>query len=289
MQTRRALRLTGWVCVVAGVLVVAWLGWSLLGTNLVASQAQDDLLDRWQREVSDVGEPGEPGEPVPPAPSTPLPPTPRDAADRVPSSAPGSVPRAVEEDGGGTGASVTTPALAQQETQPLTVLGDVGRDDPAMAGMLAEAERPGEPFALLRFRRPGASEPPVSADPYVVVDGVTADTLRTGPGHYPGTAEPGGQGNVAIAGHRTTYGAPFFHLDALREGDELLLTARTGRTFVYRVRAQQVVAPTRTDVLGPDPLGSGAPQLTLTTCHPRFSAAQRLVVHAELTGSSGPN
>jgi sortase A len=136
--------------------------------------------------------------------------------------------------------------------------------------------------ALIEFHRPGSDTPPVLEDPVFVVEGVTVQALKAGPGHYPGTALPGEDGNFAVAGHRTTYGAPFFHLDDLVAGDEIHVTDRQGRQHVYEVRETAVVTPGDTWVIEPDPLESGAPTMTLTTCHPRFSAAQRLVVFAEL-------
>ena len=88
--------------------------------------------------------------------------------------------------------------------------------------------------------------------------------------------------SLAIAGHRTTYGAPFWSLDLLRHGDTAHLVDPNGTEWVYRFVHQQVVTPEDTEVLQPDPLGTGAPVLTLTTCHPKHSSAQRLVVLAEL-------
>jgi sortase A len=122
---------------------------------------------------------------------------------------------------------------------------------------------------------------------YTVVQGVGVEDLRKGPGHYPGTAGPGEVGNMAIAGHRTTYGGPFGRNGELARGDEILIdTAAT--TFVYTVTKHIVVRPGRTDVTAPVPGKPGrAPRramLTLTTCHPKFSAAYRLVVFAELAG-----
>ena len=113
----------------------------------------------------------------------------------------------------------------------------------------------------------------------IVVEGVALDDLKKGPGHYPGTPLPGQPGNAAIAGHRTTYGAPFFDLDSLRPDDEVLVTTRQG-SFEYRVRASEVIGPGEVHVLdaGPDN------RLTLTTCNPRFSASQRLVVVSQLIG-----
>jgi sortase A len=111
----------------------------------------------------------------------------------------------------------------------------------------------------------------------VVVEGTDAEQLRAGPGHYPGTPLPGESGNVAIAGHRTTYLHPFYDLDALATGDAIdILTAQGW--FVYKVTGSQVVAPTDVAVVAPTP----TPTLTLTTCNPRYSASQRLVVQAAL-------
>ena len=157
-----------------------------------------------------------------------------------------------------------------------------GPSEPPPGGADPVAAGGGGGVALIEFARPGTDEPLVHDDPLVVLDDVSVADLQQGPGHYPGTALPGRPGNFAVAGHRTTYGAPFFHLDVLRPGDEVLVTDRRGRRFTYRVAGQQVVAPSDTWVIDDDPLRTGRPTLTLTTCNPRFSAAQRLVVHAEL-------
>lgn len=151
--------------------------------------------------------------------------------------------------------------------------GDAGEPEPV---------DPGEALAVLQFARPGWPDPPVQDGPLFVVEGTGVEDLKKGPGHYPQTAMPGQPGNFAVAGHRTTYGNPFFDLDDLRPGDEVYVTDRQGIRWVYSVIRQEVVAPSAADVLTPDPLGLGRPVLTLTTCHPRFSNAQRLVVYAEL-------
>lgn len=141
---------------------------------------------------------------------------------------------------------------------------------------------PGRAVAALEFRRPGQRRAIVHDEPLYVVQGVTLADLQRGPGHYPGTAMPGEEGNFAVAGHRTTYGAPFYHLDQLRRGDEVLVTTRDRTRYRYRVREQRIVAPGDSWVIGPDPLERGEPLLTLTTCNPRFSNAERLIVFAEL-------
>jgi len=116
-----------------------------------------------------------------------------------------------------------------------------------------------------------------------VVQGVAPADLAEGPGHYPDTPMPGEAGNVAIAGHRTTYGGPFYGLGRLRPGDLILLTTRQG-SFRYRVVRSFRVLPTDVAVVAP----TKEAMLTLTTCAPRFSARERLVVQARLVGRALP-
>jgi sortase A len=113
----------------------------------------------------------------------------------------------------------------------------------------------------------------------IVIQGTDESDLRNGPGHYPSTPWPGQAGNAAIAGHRTTYGAPFGELDQLEVGDAMVVTTVQGK-FEYRVYEKVIVSPSAFQVLDPDPVRKAT--LTLTTCHPKYSAAQRLVVKAEL-------
>ncbi len=134
----------------------------------------------------------------------------------------------------------------------------------------------GEAVAILRIPEIGVEK--------AVVEGVGVADLRKGPGHYPGTPMPGQPGNAAIAGHRTTYGAPFFELDRLGMGDEILVRTLQGE-FRYVVDRTQVVLPTQVDVIDP----TEEARLTLTTCNPRFSAAERLVVSAALAGEPAPS
>ncbi len=128
----------------------------------------------------------------------------------------------------------------------------------------------GTPLAVLSIPSAG-----VKGD--VVVQGVDTLRLEEGPGHYQGTAMPGDPGNVAIAGHRTTWLRPFYDLQATRTGD--LVSLRVGSLlYRYRVFSVRAVAPTDVGVLAPH----RGWYLTLTTCTPRYSAAQRLVVQARL-------
>ena len=120
--------------------------------------------------------------------------------------------------------------------------------------------------------------PSIGVDTYVV-SGVQPSDLKQGPGHYPETPQPGQLGNSAIAGHRTTYGQPFYRLDELEAGEEIVVTTVQGR-FVYRVTGREVVGPGRSDVVATvDPTVA---RLTLTTCDPKYTATNRLIVYADL-------
>jgi sortase A len=110
----------------------------------------------------------------------------------------------------------------------------------------------------------------------VVVEGITPSALRAGAGHYPQTPLPCEGGNVSIAGHRTTYGRPFGNVDQLKPGDTIELTTPIGGCVYQVSRAPWVVAPSEMSVIEP----TGERSLTLTTCHPKGSAAQRLIVRA---------
>lgn len=127
-----------------------------------------------------------------------------------------------------------------------------------------------------------------------VISGVGRDDLRRGPGHYPSTPMPGQAGNAAIAGHRTTYGQPFHNLDLLEPGDTIEVETLQG-TFYYEVMGHPnaegdqighfIVEPTRTDVVD----YQGDNRLTLTACHPKYSARQRIVVTALMVGAPAPS
>jgi sortase A len=129
----------------------------------------------------------------------------------------------------------------------------------------------GTPVGLLSIPRMGMNGA-------AIVEGTDENQLQQGPGHYLGTPLPGQAGNAAIAGHRTTYGAPFYNLNELQPGDPITVQTSQG-TFTYNVVTSHVVLPSNTAVLD----ASTTPELTLTTCNPRYSAAQRLVVLAKLS------
>jgi sortase A len=111
-----------------------------------------------------------------------------------------------------------------------------------------------------------------------VVEGTDSSTLRKGPGHYRDTPLPGERGTVAIAGHRTTYGAPFRHVDDLRRGAPIEVEMPDG-TFVYRVERTRIVEPDDTWVKR----RVAYDRLVLSACHPLHSAAKRIVVFARFS------
>jgi sortase A len=109
-----------------------------------------------------------------------------------------------------------------------------------------------------------------------VVEGTDTANLRKGPGHYPETPLPGQPGTTAIAGHRTTYGAPFRDIDDLRPGQRILIDLPRGR-YVYRVEETRIVDDQDLSVLEP----VGYKRLLLSACHPLYSAAERVIVFAK--------
>jgi sortase A len=130
----------------------------------------------------------------------------------------------------------------------------------------------GKPIGEIRIPKIGINQ--------VVVEGTAAQDLRKGPGHYIGTPLPGEAGNSGIAGHRTTYGHPFYNLNEVKKGDPIVVTTVQG-IFVYDTVRTQVVSPSDGKVLR----NAFGAYLTLTTCNPRFSASTRLVVFAKLAHS----
>jgi sortase A len=144
---------------------------------------------------------------------------------------------------------------------------------------------PGDPVFRLRIPAIGLNS--------IVVEGVEEDQLALGPGHYPSCRDgfskplctqvdevwPGEKGRVIVSGHRTTHGAPFWDLDKLRKGDEVITKTKWGR-FTYEVSGRDIVAPNARDIA--NPAATNSSEIVFTTCNPRFSAAQRLIVFAEM-------
>jgi len=143
---------------------------------------------------------------------------------------------------------------------------------PPLTASRTDAPPEGQPIGDIRI--------PVIGVNQVVVEGTNTPDLRKGPGHYTGTPLPGQSGNAAVAGHRTTYGHPFYNLDAVKVGDPIVVTTLQG-IFVYDTTRSWVISPTDTNVIRNQP----ADLITLTTCNPRFSASTRLIVQGKLAHS----
>ena len=187
-----------------------------------------------------------------------------------------------------------TEGLAEGLASEDTDTGDHGEEvDAATLDLKEIAERLAkvDPETAPAMPAPPAGQPvgvieiPKIGLEWAFVEGVSKEDLKKGPGHYPGTALPGQAGNAGIAGHRTTYGAPFNRIDELSPGDEVIVTTAQGR-FVYDVIAAPgqtsqswySVEPTQVEVL--EDVGDN--RLTLTACHPKYSARERIIVHARL-------
>ncbi len=151
--------------------------------------------------------------------------------------------------------------------------GDLRAQRVALAGRARQRARTGMGIGEIRL--------PTLGRRYALAQGTDGPSLRKGPGHYPRTAFPGEGRTIGIAGHRTTYGAPFRTIDRLRPADPIVLEMPYGR-FTYRVERTRIVPPSATWVVRDV---SGAERLVLTACHPLYSAAQRIVVFARLSSA----
>lgn len=163
-----------------------------------------------------------------------------------------------------------------ERTEPTSVqrraLATLPSERRRVAFLAREARRDattGQPIGRIRI-------PSIGAD-FVVVHGTDGATLRKGPGHYPDTTFPGLGGTVAIAGHRTTYLAPFRKVDELKPGQPIVLEMPYGR-FTYAVQRTRIVQPSALWVTR----DAGYERLVLSACHPLYSAAERIVVFARL-------
>jgi sortase A len=165
--------------------------------------------------------------------------------------------------------------LAQPSSLDLKALRSLEDDRRRMAflsrALRRDAKR-GAAIGRIRIKRIGVST--------VFVNGTDTTSLRKGPGLYDGKPFPGSPGTVAIAGHRTTYGAPFRRIDKLRPGNEIVLEMPYGR-FVYRVQQTRIVDPTEVSVVR----RVGYDRLVLSACHPLYSAAKRIIVFARFVSA----
>lgn len=133
-----------------------------------------------------------------------------------------------------------------------------------------------EPLGRIRIPKIGVKE--------ILVEGTSLPKLAYGPGHYVDTAPLGGKGTTGIAGHRTGWGSPFINLDRLGRGDEVILETKTA-IYTYRVTSTRIVNPGDYWVLQGDPKSKAPQKLALTTCTPKFTSRDRLIVWADLVST----
>jgi sortase A len=161
---------------------------------------------------------------------------------------------------------------SRADRQAITRIRNRKRRIATLAQRFAAQAEPGEAIGRLRA-------PTMDGLDIVIVQGTDTASLQKGPGHFPETPFPGQGGTVGIAGHRTTYGAPFRHADSVERGDRIVLEMPYGKIF-YRVQKTAIVDPTDVGVVR----YVGYERLVLSTCHPVYSAAQRLIVFARAVG-----
>ena len=168
-------------------------------------------------------------------------------------------------------ATIATATVAPSTEAPTTTV-----DDPS-AGLPVPEPVPADPRAKESVVPLGSIEIPRIDVSKVMYEGVTLTTLDRGPGHWPGTAMPGGVGNVVVGGHRTSHDRPFRNLDRLVAGDEVVFTTEAGR-FVYTVTGTEVVTPDQVRIIDQTPERTA----TLFACTPPGSTSHRLVIHLAL-------
>ena len=248
-----------------GLIVITFAVFQLYGTGILEAQSQEALTTEFDDRLAQLEEAG-------------LVETADDTADAQ------EVPLARPTDSDALNAAIATafaPELGEREGPDFTVSV---LDPDALSDIEVALLTPQSGQAL------GSIEIPDIGLKRNIVEGIGRSDLRQGPGHYPGSPLPGQPGNVAIAGHRTTYGEPFRNLHLLEPGDLIKVTTFQGESF-YQVMAHTtvegeevgyfIVEPSQTEVL--DDFGDN--RLTLTACHPIASARQRIIVTAQLVSA----
>lgn len=250
----------GRVLIATGLLLFAFVAYQLWGTGIETARAQNRLDDEFEQLLAEFAD--EPSSEV----------TVSTVAERTPTERdrPAPVESAADPDDG-YGVIVATAS----DSTPIAF--DLS-DEAVVQDPIPRPER-GDPLFRLEIPAIGRDD--------IVVAGVSLDNLKDGPGHYPDTPLPGQLGNASVAGHRTTYGAPFFDVDRLEVGDELITTLANGDRFVYEVTFIEVVRSSDYSVVTTsDP---SIAELTLTSCHPKYTARDRIVVHSVLNPAKSSN
>lgn len=172
----------------------------------------------------------------------------------------------------------TTSTTAAPPTTTTTTSAGAGA---APAALPTPEDSPADPYAPTPEVVHGTLELPTIGVSQPLHEGVTLTAINRGPSHWPGTAMPGEVGNVVVAGHRTTYTKPFHDLDLLQPGDPLVFRMDDGTVHTYEHTGTSIVGPDDMWVVDQTPDRTA----TLFACHPKGSAAQRIVAHFRLAGA----
>jgi sortase A len=171
-----------------------------------------------------------------------------------------------------------SPVLQEPTTQPTTSTLAPKKAVPVV--LPKPQPPPSDPYAATPIVQLGVLEIPKIHEVTPIYEGITLTVIDHGPGHWPGSAMPGQVGNTVFPGHRVTHTHPFLNLDMLSAGDQIVFHM-PGWDYVYKVTGTQIVYPTDLAVTDPTP----TPTVTLIACHPKHSAAQRIVVKGRLVAS----
>jgi sortase A len=248
---RTVIGAVGRVLITVGLLILLFVAYQLWGTGIYEARAQSDLESEFDRDLAE-------------------------RERETPSTTTGATTI--------TTTTTTTTALGPTTSPPFgvtTTTTTAPTTTTTTTPALPPVPAGGDPVGVITIDKIGVDK--------VVVEGTTVPDLRKGPGHYAGSPMPGQQGNAAIAGHRTTYGAPFGDLDQLARGDTISMRTLTGTWEYVLTEDPRSVKPSQTEVLDPtnDPAtGQPLATLTLTTCEPKYSASERLIVKAQLSDAS---
>lgn len=243
----------GKTMIATGLLMFGFVAYQLWGTGIENAQAQNRLENEFEALLASV--PSIDGDTF---------------GDGQTTQSPGTVDDPIGQRPPDAEADTTTdadfqapPQIAPADAPPAVVVPAEDQNLPAVED--------GSAIAKIEIPAIGVSE--------IVVAGVQTRDLKKGPGHFPDTPLPGQLGNAAIAGHRTTYGEPFYDVDKLQPGDTIVTTTLNG-VFTYAVTGTRIVEPSDYQVVATtDP---NRATLTLTSCHPKWTARQRIVIFSEL-------
>ena len=176
---------------------------------------------------------------------------------------------------------VLAPAPEPPDLDPVAAVG-ASLVRSLSADLPVPEQSPANAYAPTPEVRHGTLEIPSIGLTHAFYEGVTLTAINRGPSHWPGTAMPGELGNVVLAGHRTTYSRPFWDLDLVQPGDELIFTMADGTRHVYALDRTEVVDDEAIHIVDQ----SYGYRATLFGCHPKFSARQRIVGHFTLVSST---